>query len=45
METEKENISSFHDIEVIRQQGKIKTTIYREPAFGGVFNNFYTFCL
>ena len=44
-ETEKENISSFHDVEVICQQGKIKATIYREPNFGGVFNNFESFIL
>ena len=43
METEKENILSFHDVEVIREQGKIKTTIYRKPTFRGVYSNFESF--
>ena len=43
MGTEKENIFFFHDVEVIRKQGKIKTTIYREPTFGGVYSNFESF--
>ena len=29
METEKENKSSFLDVEIIRKQGKFTTTIYR----------------
>ena len=43
METEKENIFSFDDVEVIREKGKIKTTIYRKPTFRGVYNNFESF--
>ena len=31
METEKENKLSFLDVEVIREQGKFTTTIYRKP--------------
>ena len=40
MESKKENKLSFLDIEVIREQGKFITTIYRKPFFGGVYSNF-----
>ena len=51
-ETEKENKLSFHDVEIIRKQGKFTTTIYRKPTFSGVCCNFegslpsvYKFCM
>ena len=33
METEKENKLSFLDVEIIREQGKLTTTVYRKPTF------------
>ena len=43
METEKENKLSFLDVEVIREQGKSTTTVYRKPTFSGVYSNFESF--
>ena len=40
MEAEKENKLSFLDVEVIREQGKFTTTIYRKPFFSGVYSIF-----
>ena len=34
---------SFLDVEVIREQGKFTTTIYRKPTFSGVYSNFESF--
>ena len=43
METERQNKISFLDNEVIREQGKFSTTIYRKPTFSGVYSNFESF--
>ena len=43
METEKENKLSFLDVEVIREQGKFTTTVYRKPTFSDVYSNFESF--
>ena len=43
METEKENKLSFLDVEVIHEQGKFTTTVYRKPTFSGVYRNFESF--
>ena len=43
MDTEKENKLYFFGIEVICEQGKFTTTIYRKPAFSGVYSNFESF--
>ena len=43
METERQNKFSFLDIEVIREQGKFSTTVYRKPTFSGVYSNFESF--
>ena len=43
METEKENKLSFLDVEIIREQGKFTTTIYRKPTFSEVYGNFKSF--
>ena len=43
MGTEKQNKFSFLDVEVIREQGKFSTTIYRKPTFSGVYSNFESF--
>ena len=43
METEKEYKLSFLDVEVIREQGKFTTTIYRKPTFSGVYSTFESF--
>ena len=40
METEKENKWPFFEVEIIREQYKFTTTIYRKPTFCGVYNNF-----
>ena len=45
METEKENKLSFLGVEVIREQGKFTTTIYRKPTFSSVYSNFESFYL
>ena len=42
-ETEKENKLLFLDVEVICEQGKFTTTVYRKPTFSGVFSNFERF--
>ena len=43
MQTGRQNKFSFLDIEVIREQGKFSTTIYRKPTFSGVYCNFESF--
>ena len=43
METERENKFPFLDMEVICEQGKFSTTIYRKPTFSGVYSNFESF--
>ena len=43
METERENKFSFLDVEVICEQSKLATTIYRKPIFSGVYSNFESF--
>ena len=43
METERQNNFSFLDIEVIHEQGKFPTTIYRKPTFKGVYSNSESF--
>ena len=43
METEKENKLYFLDVEVIREQGKFTTTVYRKPTFSGVYCSFENF--
>ena len=43
METEKETKLSFLYVEIIRQQGKFTTTIYRKPTFSGVCTNYESF--
>ena len=40
IEREKENKLSFLDVEIIREQGKFITIIYRKPTFSGVYSNF-----
>ena len=45
MEAERQNTFSFLDIEVIREQIKFSTTIYRKPTFNGVYSNFKSFYL
>ena len=34
---------SFLDVEVIREQAKFTTTIYRKPTFSVVYSNFESF--
>ena len=43
METERKNKFSFLDIEVIREQGKFSSTIYRKRTFSCVYSNFKSF--
>ena len=41
METEKE--LSFLETEIICEEGKFTTTIYRKPTFGGIYTNYESF--
>ena len=43
IETERQNKFSFFDIEVIREQRKFPTTIYRKPTFSAVYGNCESF--
>ena len=43
IETERQKKCSFLDIEVICEQVKFSTTIYRKPTFNGVCSNFESF--
>ena len=43
MEVEKENKFSFLHVEIIREQGKFTTKIYRNLIFSGVYSNFEQF--
>ena len=43
METEKENKLCFLGFEVICKQGKFTATMYRKPAFMGVYSSFESF--
>ena len=47
MEAERQNKIYFLDVEVIREQGKFTTTIYRKPYFSGVIVTLkvFYFCL
>ena len=38
-----ENKLFFLDVEIIREQGKFTTTVYRKPTFSGVYSNFESF--
>ena len=37
IETEQNNKISFLDVNVIREQGKFITSVYRKPTFSGVY--------
>ena len=45
MEAERQNKIYFLDVEVIREQGKFTTTIYRKPYFSGVLVTLKVFLL
>ena len=40
---EKENKLSFLDVEIVREQGKCTTTIYRKSTFNDAYSNFESF--
>ena len=42
-ETVKESKLSFLDVEIIREQGRFTTRIYRKPTFSGVYTNYESF--
>ena len=42
-ETEQNNKISFLDVNVIRQQGKFITSVYRKSAFSDVYTHFGSF--
>ena len=42
---EKEKKLSFLDVEIICEQGKFATTVYRKSTFSGVYSNFESFLL
>ena len=41
--TERQNKFSFLNVEVIHEQGKFTSTIYRKPSFSGVYSNSESF--
>ena len=43
IETEKSNKISFLDVNVIREQGKFTTIVYRKSTFSGVYRHFDSF--
>ena len=40
IETEQSNKISFLDANVIREQGKFTTSVYRKPTLSGIFGHF-----
>ena len=42
-ETEQNSKISFLDVDVIREQGKFVTSVYRKPTFIGVYTHFESF--
>ena len=42
-EEEKDNKLSFLDVLIVKENGSIKTNIYRKPTFSGVYSNFKSF--
>ena len=45
METEKVNKLTFLKVEILHEQGKFKTTVYRKLTFSGIYSNFESFLL
>ena len=43
VKTEQNNKISFLDVNVIREQGKFITSVYRKPTFSGVYIHFDSF--
>ena len=43
IETEQNNKMSFLNVNVIREQGKFITSVYRKPIFSGVYTHFDSF--
>ena len=43
IETEQNNKISFLDVNVIREQGKFTTSVYRKPTFSGLYTDFDSF--
>ena len=42
-EIEKSGLLSFLDIKISRENNSLVTSVYRDPAFSGVFTNFESF--
>ena len=43
IETGQNNKVSFLNVNVIREQGKLTTSVYRKPTFSGVYTHFDSF--
>ena len=43
VKTEQNNKISFLDVNVIREQGKLITSVYGKPTFSGVYTHFDSF--
>ena len=43
IETEQNNKMLLLDVNVIREQGKFITSVYRKPTFSGVYTHFESF--
>ena len=39
IENEKDNRMSFLDVNIIREQGKFTTSVYRKPTFNGIYTH------
>ena len=42
-EIEKNNTFSFLDINIIRQNNQLKTSVYRKPTFSGIFTHYESY--
>ena len=43
LEIEKNNTFSFLDINIIRQNNQLKTSVYRKPTFSGIFTHYESY--
>ena len=39
----KDNIMSFLDVNIIREQGKLRTSVHRKQTFTGIYTHFDSF--
>ena len=44
IENEKDNITTFLDVEINRESGKLATSVYHKPPFSKVYTHLIIFC-